>query len=60
MRAGTLHGTPVAIKTMHRKGISSGGLDLFKAECELGLTLRHPNVVQLLGACWSEQAPTGE
>ena len=52
VRAGAYHGTPVAIKTMHRAGITSGGLDLFKAECELCLSLRHPNIVQLIGACW--------
>ena len=53
-----LHGTPIAIKTMHRKGISTGGLDLFKAECELCLSLRHPNIVQLIGACWRLDAAT--
>ena len=58
VRTGSLHGTPIAIKTMHRKGISTGGLELFKAECELGLTLRHPNIVQLIGACWAMDAPT--
>ena len=33
-------------------------LDLFKAECELCLSLRHPNIVQLIGACWKLDAPT--
>ena len=58
VRSGQLHGTPVAIKTMHRSRIVDGGLDLFKAECELCLSLRHPNIVQLLGACWRLDAPT--
>ena len=56
VRAGTLHGTPIAVKTMHRKAISTGGLELFKAECELCLSLRHPNIVQLIGASWAMDA----
>lgn len=32
-------------------------LELFKEECELCLSLRHPNIVQLIGGCWQLDSP---
>ena len=55
--AGNYHGTPVAVKRMHRKMLSPEFLELFVEECELCLSLRHPNIVQLLGGSWRLDSP---
>ena len=46
-------GTPVAVKKLNRNRINPVYLEMFKKECELYFTLRHPNIVQLLGGSWS-------
>ena len=40
-------GTPVALKLLHRCNLTQAHLAAFKAEAELMLELRHPNVVRL-------------
>jgi serine/threonine protein kinase len=55
--AGRYHGTPVAVKQLHRKLLQRDHLEYFKAECELLLSLRHPNIVQLIGGCWAIDSP---
>ena len=95
VRAGWYHGTPVAVKKLHRKMLNKEYLELFKQvasprhlsaphlltalftltpsllaataepctrlcvqqECELCLSLRHPNIVQLLGGAWQVGSP---
>ena len=41
------NGTPVAVKKLHRNKIDEAGLKAFRAEFELQLSLRHPNIVQV-------------
>ena len=48
-----LNGTPVAVKKLHRNRLDEANLKMFRAECELQLSLRHPNLVQLLGGSWT-------
>ena len=43
------NGTPCAVKRLRRSRLSASNLDSFKAECLLHLSLRHPNIVGLLG-----------
>ena len=43
------NGTPCAVKRLRRSRLSASNLDAFKAECLLHLSLRHPNIVGLLG-----------
>ena len=53
VRCGVLRGTPVALKRLHRHIVREGNrLARFKQECELCLSLRHPNIVQLIGNAW--------
>ena len=49
----SLNGTPVAVKKLHRNKLDEANLKMFRAEFELQLSLRHPNLVQVLGGCWS-------
>ena len=49
----SLNGTPVAVKKLHRNKLDEANLKAFKAECKLQLSLRHPNIVQLLGCAWN-------
>jgi serine/threonine protein kinase len=49
---GTAMGQPVAIKTM--LNITEDNVRAFKAEILLTATLRHPNVVSFVGACWGQ------
>ena len=44
----TLNGTPVAVKKLHRSKLDEANLKAFRAEFELQLSLRHPNVVQIV------------
>jgi serine/threonine protein kinase len=46
---GTWRGTDVAIKTLHSQ--DEKALEMFTKEAELLCKLRHPNIVQCLGAC---------
>ena len=46
-------GTPVAVKKLHRNKLDEANLKAFKAECELQLSLRHPNLVQIIGGSWT-------
>ena len=48
-----LNGTPVAVKKLHRAKIDEANLRAFRAEFELQLSLRHPNLVQVIGGCWT-------
>ena len=48
-----LNSTPVAVKKLHRNKLDEANLKAFKAECELQLSLRHPNIVQLIGGHWN-------
>lgn len=43
-------GVPVAIKTV--KDVTVENMQAFRAEILLTAALRHPNVVNLVGACW--------
>jgi len=45
-------GQPVAVKKM--KTINEENLRMFRAEVLLHATLRHPNIVAFVGACWSQ------
>ncbi|KAL1520723.1 hypothetical protein AB1Y20_022292 [Prymnesium parvum] len=47
-------GTPVAVKRLAKRRINKGTLTAFQNEFELQLTLRHPNIVLLLGGSWTE------
>ena len=49
----TLSGTPVAVKKLHRNRLDEQNLKAFRDEFELQLSLRHPNLVQLLGGSWT-------
>ena len=49
----SLNGTPVAVKKLHRARIDEANLRAFRAEFELQLSLRHPNLVQVMGGCWT-------
>ena len=53
----TYNGTPVAVKKLHNK-LDAANLEAFKAECELQLSLRHPNLVQLMGGAGATTTPT--
>ena len=51
--AGSWHGTPVAIKTMHEHHRTQlRAARAFRDEVLLLLELRHPNIVQLIGGSW--------
>ena len=50
---GTYRGTPVAVKKLHRAKIDEAHLRAFRAEFELQLSLRHPNIVQIIGGSWN-------
>ena len=45
----TLHGTPVAVKKLHRNKLDEANLKAFRDEFELQLSLRHPNVLLTIG-----------
>jgi serine/threonine protein kinase len=47
---GTVLGQPVAIKTM--LDVTEANMQAFRAEILLTATLRHPNIVNFVGACW--------
>ena len=51
-------GTPVAVKRLLRNRITVDDLAAFKQECDLMLTLRHPNIVQLFGTAWEMESVT--
>ena len=51
-------GTPVACKQLNKSRLTQHYLRAFKAECELQLSLRHPNIVQLIGGSWDAQQAT--
>jgi len=51
-------GTPVAVKRLLRNRITVDDLAAFKKECDLMLTLRHPNIVQLFGTAWEMESVT--
>lgn len=45
-------GTEVVCKRMLRENISISSMKSFRTEIELLACLRHPNIVQMIGACW--------
>ena len=47
---GTCLGQPCAIKTM--KDVTTENVRSFRREILMTATLRHPNIVQFVGACW--------
>ena len=49
----TFSGTPVAVKRLHRSRLDEASLKAFRAEFELQLSLRHPNIVQIIGGSWN-------
>ena len=49
---GTCLGQPVAVKTI--LDVTEANVRAFRAEILLTATLRHPNVVQFVGACWGK------
>jgi hypothetical protein len=46
-------GEPVAVKTM--KEVTEANAIAFKSEILLTATLRHPNIVNFVGACWGRE-----
>jgi serine/threonine protein kinase len=50
---GTCMGEPVAIKTM--LDITESNVKSFRTEIILTATLRHPNIVNFIGACWGKE-----
>lgn len=50
---GTYCGTPVVVKRMLRNKIDENNLRMFGDEIQLMLNLRHPNIVQFIGASWN-------
>ena len=50
---GTFSGTPVAVKRLHRNRLDEVNLKAFRAEFELQLSLRHPNILQIIGGSWN-------
>ena len=50
---GDYMGQSVAIKTM--KEVTTASMKEFRAEILLTATLRHPNIVNLVGACWTKE-----
>ena len=49
----TLNDMPVAVKKLHRDKLDEGNLRAFRAEFELQLSLRHPNIVKVIGGSWN-------
>ena len=49
---GTALGQPVAVKTM--LSITDASVRAFRDEILLTATLRHPNIVTFVGACWGD------
>ncbi|KAL7692654.1 putative protein kinase [Plasmopara halstedii] len=50
---GTYCGTPVVVKRMLRNKITEDNLRMFGDELQLMMNLRHPNIVQFIGASWN-------
>jgi serine/threonine protein kinase len=50
---GTYCGTPVVVKRMLRNKIDENNLRMFGDEIQLMMNLRHPNIVQFIGASWN-------
>ena len=50
---GEYQGETVAVKTM--KEVSESNMRDFRAEILLTATLRHPNIINLIGACWTRE-----
>jgi tRNA A-37 threonylcarbamoyl transferase component Bud32 len=50
---GTYCGTPVVVKRMLRNKITQENLRMFGDEIQLMMNLRHPNIVQFIGASWN-------
>ncbi|GAB9463837.1 Tkl protein kinase [Globisporangium polare] len=50
---GTYCGTPVVVKRMLRNKITEDNLRMFGEEIQLMMNLRHPNIVQFIGASWN-------
>ncbi|TMW63243.1 hypothetical protein Poli38472_002184 [Pythium oligandrum] len=50
---GTYCGTPVVVKRMLRNKINEDNLRMFGDEIQLMMNLRHPNIVQFIGASWN-------
>ena len=51
---GKFRGTPVAIKRLPREKMTKSNLQNFRNEIRLMADLRHPQVMQFIGACWGE------
>jgi len=50
---GTCLGEPCAVKTM--LNVTEDNVKAFRAEILLTATLRHPNIVHFVGACWGKE-----
>ena len=50
---GSWHGASVSVQRLLKQSLNSESLERFKAELELALTFRHPNIIGTLGGCWS-------
>jgi serine/threonine protein kinase len=48
---GTLHGQEVAIKQLFKDDVGEEALDEFRKEVSIMITLRHPNICLMMGAC---------
>lgn len=53
---GFYQGTPCAIKKLSPHRLTQQALADFKHEVELNLTLRHPNVIQMIGSSWDVES----
>ena len=55
---GAYAGTPCAIKTLKRHRLTPAALADFTREVEMQSTLRHPNVIQMIGSSWDSEKGT--
>ncbi len=51
---GTWRFVDVAVKQLHYQGLSPESVSEFKAEANIMANLRHPNIIQLYGACYTQ------
>ena len=50
VKVGTFRGTKVAVKSLHQIILSQYNLDLFSREMDIASRVRHPNLLQFIGA----------
>ena len=50
VKVGIFRGTKVAVKSLHQMILSQYNLDLFSREMDIASQVRHPNLLQFIGA----------